>query len=452
MRTLHGRLLLTATLVMVMFLLAAGFALDNAFRRSAVENTQTRLEALLLGLLAGIDIGPDSAVSLDSVLADSRWYIPGSGLFAWVVGADGVIWRSDSATGLDAPGSGTVDPGARQFARVSLGADTSLFLLEFGVLWEAADATAIPYTFTVAEDVTGYEREVSAFRQQMIVWLAAATVVLLVVQGLVLRWATAPLRRVALEVRDVELGRRPSLSDDYPRELLQLTDNINRFVENEQAHLRRYRHTLDDLAHSLKTPLAVIRGALNGGSVDSDRARELRDQVARMNGIVEYQLRRAATSGPPTMSAPVAVRPHLDKLLATLGKVYADKRIEFEALVPDDMVFRGEEGDLLELLGNLLDNACKHCAGRVRCVGDSTAASGAEAGAFDIAVEDDGPGIPDDLRHDVLSRGVRGAGPNVGQGIGLAVVSDIVTSYGGTLRIDRGDLGGARVGVHIGAA
>jgi two-component system sensor histidine kinase PhoQ len=262
---------------------------------------------------------------------------------------------------------------------------------------------------------------------------------LLVAQWQILRWGLSPLRRVADELTRLEQGQQESIAGDYPTELRRLTDNLNTLLTHERAQQKRYRDALADLAHSLKTPLALVRSALSKARPEAELARALTEQVERMDRIVSYHLQRAATSGRTGLATPQPVRPAVERMLKALAKVRAEKQIETEMAIDADVRFRGDEGDLLELLGNVLDNACKWCRSKVRV---SAAVS---EGRLSLTVEDDGPGIPDADVERVLQRGMRADQSVPGYGIGLAVTRDIVEAYGGRILIERSALGGAAV-------
>ena len=188
---------------------------------------------------------------------------------------------------------------------------------------------------------------------------------------------------------------------------------------------------------------SVLSSAAGKHHSAEDLHTTVRSQVERMNKTVEYQLQRAAASGRMALSAPLSVADYASKIRDTLSKVYAAKQLHFEVLVPPELVFRGDEGDLLEVLGNLTDNACKWAQHNVRIL----AARQAD-GDVVLQVEDDGPGIPLDQRERILARGSRADPSTPGHGIGLAVVSDIVRDvYQGELAITQSELGGACIRV-----
>jgi two-component system sensor histidine kinase PhoQ len=265
-------------------------------------------------------------------------------------------------------------------------------------------------------------------------WLGGLAVVLLAAQSALLGWALNPLRRVAREIRRVETGEQGGVEGDYPPEIARLTDNLNTLIEQERARQARYKDALGDLAHSLKTPLAVLRGGLMDPDSLSDT---VANQVARMDNIVQHQLGRAAASGAARFIPPIDVHAVLGRVVDSLEKVYAERGLVFTLECPAPRMWRLDEGDAFEVFGNVLDNAAKWASGRVRARVEG------DAKLLKVTIEDDGPGFSD--TDAALQRGVRLDERVPGHGIGLTVVADIVQAYDGTLLIDRGEWQGGRV-------
>ena len=288
-----------------------------------------------------------------------------------------------------------------------------------------------------------YSQQLSVYRHTLWGWLGAGTVLLLAVQWTTLRWGLRPLRLVADEVRRLEQGEQQHIEGNYPTELKALTDNLNTLLSHERAQQKRYRDALADLAHSLKTPLALVRGVLNRPQPQADVARSLEEQVERMDRIVGYHLQRASASARSRLLAPQPLRPAVERVSRALQKVYADKAIAFDVDVAAELRFRGDEGDLLELLGNVLDNACKWCRAHVRV--SAKLSSETRTDQLTLTIEDDGPGIDEADAQRVLQRGTRVDQTVPGHGIGLAVTRDIIDAYEGRIVIARSALGGAAV-------
>ncbi|MGK7294476.1 MAG: ATP-binding protein, partial [Candidatus Wenzhouxiangella sp. M2_3B_020] len=252
------------------------------------------------------------------------------------------------------------------------------------------------------------------------------------------------LRRVAGEVRRVESGRQELLGGRYPRELTPLTENLNALLKTERANAQQYSQALADLAHSLKTPLAVINSQIDAGR--SMGPRELRETIAQMQTRIRAELDRAAVSGRRTMLPAVDVAPVAWRLAASLKKLYP--RVRFDVSVDDSLTAHVAERDLFELLGNLMENAAKYGHGQVR-LGCGPVATGGRRAGLRIIAEDDGDGLTPSSFEQMLQRGVRGDERAEGQGLGLAIVRRIVESYDGAIRADRSELGGLRVEVEL---
>ncbi len=446
MRSLRGRLLIAASVVLAAFLGLTGLSLDRAFRDSALAAVQDRLQAQVYMLLGAVNPDAFNRLTLPEVLPEARFSTPDSGLYADLMDSQGnLVWRSPSLLGLALPFFPAVrNPGDTQFAPLNSSDGTPLFVLAFTVSWEIARNQYQRYTFRVAETRRDFDDQVWSFRRGLWGWLLASTVVLLAAQGLILRWSLKPLRQVATEIKDIETGRRVELSSGYPEELQPLTANLNALLHQGHTHLERYRNALGDLAHSLKTPLAVARGALENDADPGELRRTLGEQVERMNRTVDYQLQRAAAAGRIALSAPLPVAPIARKILDSLAKVYAARALQLRSEIAATTVFHGDEGDLLEILGNLADNACKWC--RRQVVVRAWPADHGGRRELVVEVDDDGPGIPAELAPLLLNRGQRADPTVAGHGIGLAVVRDLVEEvYYGRLEIGRGALGGTRV-------
>jgi two-component system sensor histidine kinase PhoQ len=256
------------------------------------------------------------------------------------------------------------------------------------------------------------------------------------------------LRQIENEISEVEEGSRSSLSGEFPTELTGVARNMNVLIDSERARSERYRVTLDNLAHSLKTPLAAMRALLNQAR-SAGFADRFNEQIDRMDAIVRYQLRKPAASQAGNLVLTlIPVKEEVDRLVEGLKKVYHDKEPSIETDIDETMQFRGDSGDFLEIAGNLLDNACKWCERRVRVT--ARPFSGQESdGGMVLVVSDDGPGIPEEAAEALLQRGTRLDESTPGHGIGLAVVKALAESYGGELEIGRSDLGGAEFRVRI---
>ncbi len=438
MRSLTARVTVGAGLMLAVFVALSAFALERAFRDSARSSRQERLLAQVYLLMAAAEVDAQGRLTLGNGPLDPKLEMPSSGLYAAISDGEGrEVWRSRSALNVELPQIPPLPPGSQRFDEIP-GTSDGFFVQSFGVSWATAGGSH-PFTFSVAEDLQPYHEQLNIYRRSLLGWLGAMALLLLVAQLLILRWGLSPLRHVADELTRLEQGQQEDIAGNYPTEVRRLTDNLNTLLTHERARQKRYRDALADLAHSLKTPLALVRGALSMAKPEPELGRALEEQVERMDRIVGYHLQRAAASGRSGLAAPLPVRPAVERTLKALAKVHAEKKIETEVTIDPAVRFRGDEGDLMELLGNVLDNACKWCSGRVRV---SAALS---EGELALSVEDDGPGISDADAQRVLERGNRADQSVPGHGIGLSVTRDIVEAYGGRIVIARSALGGASV-------
>ena len=442
--SLQTRLLWAASLALAAFLGVTGYSLEQAFRKSALQAMRDRLESYVYSYLSGTDVSKDGALIPPEFPPDPRFDRPQSGLYAGVVG-DKIEWRSASALGRDLPFNDQLEPGPPFWSTTPTPTNVGgVYRYSRAVTWEVPNGGDLQLTFHVAENDASFNRQVAVFRRTLLTQLGVGAFLLFLVQLLMLRWSLGPLRTVAQDLARVEQGERERLPDHYPRELTPLTLSINEVIDSEREQRARYRNTLGDLAHSLKTPLAVMRNELESATDPKVAKAVLDEQVRRMDDIVAYQLARAATTGHATFSAPIAIEPHAEAIVIGLEKVYADRGILCEFDIAESARFYGEKGDLLELLGNLLENAFKWARTRVSLTVRASNTQAGRRASLVIAVDDDGPGIPPEKVALLLQRGVRGDERVEGHGIGMSIVQDIVKSYRGELRVRKSDaLGGA---------
>ncbi len=450
MLSLNTRLLLAGSLVLASFFGLTGFTLDKAFRDSAEAAMRDRLQGHIYALLAASELSKDGVMVVSSEIPETGFSTPGSGIYGQISSHDGKqTLRSPSMADITIPFSTGLRMGTTHFEHLMASNGTPLYALNLGLSWKVKGKPR-DFTFSVARNLSSLDVQVNSFRRSLWGWLGGVAFLLLAVQGSILRWSLEPLRRAAIDLAAIEAGRATQLKGHYPEELSGLTDNLNILIRGGQAQLERYRHTLGDLAHSLKTPLAVMRNAVEKeGSVEELR-RTVQEQVDRMNQIVEYQLQRAAASGRTALSAPVSVAEVAQRIVASLNKVYADKGVDCRIEIENDAVFYGDESDLMEFLGNLTDNAYKWCKHDIIISARPVADILHRRAGLLLSVEDDGPGIPIENVDRVLQRCVRADESISGHGIGMAVVQDILRVYDGALEIGASEaLGGARLWVRL---
>ena len=450
MSSLSARLLVSVSLLLVFFFGATIVVLDSAFRQAGEQAQQDILDGQLMALIAEAEPNARGELEMPIDLREPRFGNLGSGLYgALHDDSESPVWTSRSALGLNVPYGEQPDAGQHSFSRVELADGTPLMALSLHVQWELANGELKPYTFSVAQSLNSFHAQVAGFRRQLFTWFGAIALIMLLSISIVMRGLLRPLRQIESEISEIESGRRKALSADFPDELAGVASNMNLLIGSERGRSERYRNTLDNLAHSLKTPLAAIRTIL-GEQQSSELSARIEEQIERMNDIVRYQLKKPATiHGQSFGVVAVPVQDEVGKLVAGLAKVHVDKAPDISASVADGIRFRGDTGDFLELAGNLLDNACKWCRKFVRISVAPLAGRPPESGAMSLVVEDDGPGIPADARDALLERGMRLDENAPGHGIGLAVVKELVASYNGSIEISESELGGARISISI---
>lgn len=436
--SLRGRLLRASAIILPLVIVLAGLALLKAFNSSLenAEASQARLQVYLL--LGAIDV-QDGRLELPDHLLDPGFSRLNSGVYGFIHGEDGrLFWRSRSSQTLPAElvqrlPSKALQPGQSLFSHLP---GQKLYLFQYPVIWESGAGDA-RFLISVLRSDEQIRSEMKEFSRQLLGWLSAICLVALLAQYFIMRWGLRPLDLLARDLQRIEAGETDSLDGRYPVEVQGVTDSLNRLIETERRQRERYRNTLGDLAHSLKTPLAVIRGAGGEGQDDESYRRQVDEQALRMQQIVQYQLARAVKSQGPALARAIPVQPVVERLLGVMKKVYADIPRQVELSLEQGAGFVGDERDLMELMGNLIDNAYKYGARRVGIEVQL------EGDTLHMSVSDDGQGIEPEQRQVILERGARLDTRTPGQGIGLAVAVDIVSSYDGALEVSESRWQGA---------
>lgn len=435
-RSLRVRLMLAAALLALLFMLALLPALQKAFSLALQESIEQRLASDVTTLISAARI-EHGQLQMPALLPDERFNLPYTGLLGYIFDRQGkLVWQSRATRNRNINYHPRYDGRGNEFARIHQDDGEEFFVYDVEVKLLGGKSAA--FSIVALQPVREYQDTLNGLREKLYFGFGAALLALMVLLWAGLTWGLRSLRRLSSELDDVESGARDGLSREHPRELLRLTGSLNRLLRSEREQRQRYRDSLDDLAHSLKTPLAVLQGV--GESMeqgDREQARVLQSQIERMSQQIDYQLQRASLRKSGLVKHQVQLKPLLDSLCSTLAKVYRDKRVEVDFDLPADARVPMEQGALLELLGNLLENAYRLCLGQVRV-------SLREApGQLELWIEDDGPGVPPDQRERILERGERLDRQHPGQGIGLAVVKDIIDSYDAELSLGDSELGGA---------
>lgn len=423
--------------MLLIFITLTAAALNSAFKESSESALRDKLTSQIYALLAAAEV-IDNKLLMPSSELDALLGLPSSGVYAYIVNSKGkILWQSSSVLGTQLPPADNLPGGNKKFNKTTIN-NISFYTIAYGINW-LTETNKLTLTFNIATDLKSYNKQINEYQTTLWGWLLAMAFLLLLSQAAILRWGLAPLRQVGGELIKIESGHQEKIEQSYPEEIEQLTNNINQLIQQEREQKSRYRNALGDLAHSLKTPLAVLQSGLAKNKTDDS----LQEQITRMNSIVEYQLQRAATAGSSSNTGLLNVKNILNRMLESLQKVYSDKSIQLNISVSENTYFKGDEGDLMELLGNLLDNAYKWANTRI----DVTAEQ--QGNKLCLRVMDDGPGIAPNQLANLLKRGVRADENVAGHGIGFSIVCNIVDAYHGELVIVKSPMGGAEIQIIV---
>ncbi len=440
--SLLARLLLGAGLALLLALALVGAAVDRAFQGAAEAAMQERLEAVVYLILTTVEVDVEGEPTVSETLAEPRLNQPGSGLFGGAVTPSG-SWESPSLYGVNPkPSARVIERGTELFRGTEIGGTWNVFAIGLG--WEQPDGEIVDLTIWAAEDPNRQAMTLAGFRRDLWQWLGLAAALIIAAQFVILVLLLRPLRQVAHEVREMEAGERDVITGRYPRELMPLIDNLNTLLASERDNARRYRQALSDLAHALKTPVAVLRARLES-SQHPERA-ELSDSLVDMEQLIRRQLERAARSTRQAIHKSVAIQPILTRLAESLMRLHAADGLVVEVDGEEEIAARIDERDLWELCGNLMENAAKYGHGRVRASAQRHRVDGRPRGV-EILIEDNGPGIADDELPELLERGRRGDERRDGQGLGLSICRELVEDRGGRMELAESTLGGAAIRV-----
>ncbi|CAI10174.1 Two-component sensor histidine kinase [Aromatoleum aromaticum EbN1] len=442
--------LLAGSLVWILgTLTVTGFVLADLFRHHVAERFEAELRIHLDQLTANLDFAIDGTPQLRAELSDPRLQKPYSGLY-WQIdrtgdGALPAVLRSRSQwdTTLRVPPDSPAD-GELHVHRI-VGPDRAHVVMMERVVRPAAFPDQ-PLRLIVAADERAMTDPVREFVGLLAIALGVLAAGLVVAAVLQVSVGLAPLRRLRSALGEVRDGRTRRLNDAYPNEVQPLVDELNALLQHDAEVVTRARTQAGNLAHAVKTPLAVLGNA--AACEDGPLARLVAEQVATARRQVDYHLARArAAAAVQVPGMRTAVLPLVESLVRVMKRLHAERDLEIaiEACAGDP-AFRGEEQDFQEMLGNLVDNACKWARHRVEI------RVAVERHQLVIVVEDDGPGLAAPERESVFGRGVRADERTPGSGLGLAIVRDLAQLYGGDVRLDPALAGGLRVVLTLPAA
>jgi two-component system sensor histidine kinase PhoQ len=431
MNSLKVRLLLSTLVMTVVMLPIIGFTLTQAFEQQLNLAMKNELNAYSYSIFTVAEV-ENKELLMPELLLENQFNISKSGLYALIspLPADKQftdnniepLWQSMSLITLSLPSS-LPSPNVGQTLLSKINLEGTIHVLYSFSASFSDNGQAFDITLHLIKDQQTFLIALNDFKHKLWTWLLALMVVFIVVQIVWLLWTLKPLTVLSKELEHIEKGQKKTLDAQYPIELKQVTQQLNSLLVTEENQRKRYRNALSDLAHSLKNPLAVIQS-------QTDISASSSEQLQLINQIVEHQLKRAQSAGQSSWYIGVQVYQVVDKLISTLAKIYRDKDLSFAVNVEPNAIFNGDEADLMEILGNVLDNACKAAKQQVS-INIVTCDK-----KLTIEIADDGEGIKASQRDIILSRGGRADTYQAGHGIGLAIVNDLVKSYQGQLAIN----------------
>jgi len=448
-RSLVRRLVLFAGVWTLLVVLIAGVFLTAQFRSAAIRRFDQSLAVLTDDLYAGSTV--DSGQLRAPFLTDIRATRAYSGRY-WVIldkqpdGAMRAVERSrslfDSDLILSSAQIDTLDaaPGKTQYFDMRGPQDKPL---RAAAILTRLPGYADPVVFLAAEDRSPIDADADRFARITafaLLILGGGLILAVVVQ---VRFGLQPLFRLRREVASVRRGKAERVEGTYPEELAPLAGELNALLAHNQEVVERQRTHVGNLAHALKTPLSVM---LTEASQQPGQLAEVVERQAQtMREQVDHHLRRArAAARSQTSGERTPVEPILDELAVTLERIFQDKSggrgVEIDWRCPEDLAFQGEKQDLLEMAGNVMENAGKWCRGKIRV----EAVPAGEA-RMSLTVDDDGPGLPPEERAQALKRGQRLDENAPGSGLGLSIVDELARAYGGSIQLGESPMGGLRV-------
>lgn len=444
--SLTFRVVAFSTLWAVVALVVIATVISSLFRQVSERGFESLLTAHLFNLISSVGVSDDGTLEGMPNLGDLRFTVPQSGWY-WSVepvsGVEGQLSSLSLVRPIPSPSSSEV-PFSSEFQRsyVADGLDgETIEVFESEFVLDGDNSIA---RFRVMGNRTELEADISDFERRLYLYLFIFGVGMIAINALAILVGLDPLRRVSRALAEIRAGAAHKLDGHFPAEIAPLANETNELIESNRRIVERSRTQVGNLAHSLKTPLAVLTNEAR--AMGGPKGGLIADQAASMQQQVEHYLQRARMAAQrDTIVFRTPVKATLERMVRVIGKLNPQMRLQTR-FPHEEIVFAGEREDFEEIVGNLLENAMKWGRKTVSIsVGDGPDTD--QARSFSLVVEDDGPGIPEEKTRDALMRGRRLDETKPGTGLGLAIVADLVKEYGGGLQLSRSMLGGLRVSI-----
>lgn len=440
MRSLRARLIIVAAIWVVAGVAIAGLLLSAEFKGFLAEQFYFELQEHLDELEGIIEVDDGGRVHMQRVLSDPRYSLPLSG-FYWEVQRNGATAnRSNSLEGpmLKVPVDGGSDT---QVHHHNISGPTGPLLIAERLRWMNGEKE--PTRIIIGTDKRLLDQVLGQFNSVLLWSLGLFSLSMIVVAGLLLAYAMEPIGRLRTAFANYRSGATSDMRGQFPDEVQPLIDDLNSLLAASGEQIQRARAQAGNIAHGLKTPLAILTDEAHQlrQKGDEQSAAVIYEQCRRMQGQIDYQIARARTAASrakPGIAA--SLTDAADSVVRALARLHADRGLRIDNAIPAGVMVACEVQDLNEILGNLIDNACKHAKTKVAL---HIAESGSP-GFVDIVVEDDGPGLPPEAWDVVFNVGEQWSEHAGGSGLGLSIVRDLVQLYGGKITLGQSECGGLK--------
>lgn len=434
--SLAFRLFAAAAVWALMVLPVTGFILVSVYRGAVERSFDSRLNAYLTTLVADAATSQDTTISNPPSLGEPLFSLPFSGWY-WQITplgqTDSPLLVSESLLDqritLPSESGISADEGRTRRAYVNGPENQRLRVVEREITLEQNTAPGARLSIAVAGDGAEIESDIAEFRTLLIIALSVLGAGLVLATFFQVRFGLKPLRAIEHGLAAIRSGKAEKLEGDLPNEIVPLQKELNALIQSNRAIVERARTHAGNLAHALKTPLSVITNEAE--SSRSALARKVREQTQIMRDQISHHLNRASIAARAgIISGHTSVKPVLESLIRALGRIYTDQNLNILLECPPEATFHGEKHDLEEMVGNLLDNACKWAKSEV------VLSVSVNKDSINLVIEDDGPGLPEKKREAAMKRGSRLDETKPGSGLGLSIVSELVHLYSGDFSLE----------------
>lgn len=439
--SLRLRLTITATVSILVALLLSGIFLTLMFERHVTRRVNAELSVYIKQLAGSLDIGEDGEPTLIAPLADPRFNQPLSGLY-WQIEDESDVVLSSRSLWVDVLPLPPFDVKQREALRMERpGPNEDMAFIHARTVFLETPKGDRAFRLAAAIDKSDIRNARDAFKDDLVLALALLAAALVAASMVQVFFGLRPLRQIRDRVTAVRTGAASKLEGEFPSEVQLLVREVNALLGVNEQSVERARDSAADLAHGLKTPLAVLQAESRALAEkhQTESADEIAEQVEQMRARVERHLAHVRMRGLGSGQRSTALRENVEKVVRAMQTMPRGDAINWLIEIPDDLPVSIDAEDLLEILGNLLDNARKWAAREIRVDANR------QENDVRITITDDGPGVPEDLRSEVRQRGKRLDEMKTGAGLGLSIAERILDGYQGSLALGAGPEGGAQI-------